>query len=178
LKVMHSPDPADAARFANEARLLLELDYAGIVRGIAHGTTDDGRPYLAMQWLEGETLATYLERQRLTVDEAMRFTRQVAEALAVLHRRGIVHRDVKPSNLFLVDGKLERVTLLDLGIARAAEATGGFTAPGAIVGTPAYMAPEQARAERSIDARADVFALGCILFKCLTGRTPFVGEDL
>ncbi|WP_434047917.1 MULTISPECIES: serine/threonine-protein kinase [Sorangium] len=87
------------------------------------------------------------------------------------------HRDLKPSNLMLVGGAIERATLLDFGIARDLRLARSLTAPGAIVGTPGYMAPEQARGESPVDARADVFALGCLLFECLAGRPPFLGEN-
>ena len=96
---------------------------------------------------------------------------------AAAHARGIVHRDIKPSNLFLVDGDVDRVKVLDFGIAHMQEAGAGMTRTGAAIGTPRYMAPEQARGRRDFDARADVFSLGCVLFECLTGHPPFEGDS-
>src|SRR5262249_44843238 len=103
---------------------------------------------------------------------------RVADALAAAHARGVVHRDIKPSNLFLPDGDIARVKVLDFGVARM---SGGARAEASLtagrVGTPRYMAPEQARGEKEIDARADVFSLGCVLYACLAGRAAFLGDD-
>jgi len=164
-------------RFARESRLLAELEDPGIVRYVAHGTTDGGQHYLVTEWLEGQSLAHRLEASSLALEDALGLGRRVAEILGRLHARGIVHRDIKPSNLFLRGGAIERVTLIDFGIARYSAGAGDLTRTGTAVGTPGYMAPEQARGERDIDARADVFALGCVLFRCMTGRTPFRGND-
>jgi tetratricopeptide (TPR) repeat protein len=174
LKVMHvrggSPE-----RFLREGRVLADLNVPGVVRYVAHGLSSDNRPYLAMEWLDGEELAHRLARGGLTVRESVLVVRATAEALAPAHARGVIHRDLKPSNVFLVGGELARPKILDFGLARYAQGTGG-TLSGVLVGTPAYMAPEQARGERDLDARVDVFALGCVFFECLTGRAPFVGE--
>src|SRR5262249_53035648 len=99
-----------------------------------------------------------------------------AGALSALHGRGILHRDIKPSNVLLVGGAPEAATLLDLGIARYADATRRMTQTGSVIGTPGYMSPEQARADHDLDPRADVFSLGCVLFECLAGRAAFAGE--
>ena len=128
-----------------------------------------------MEWLEGEDLATRLEAAGLSVEESVRVAIQLASALAVAHAQGIVHRDVKPSNVFLSDWRLDRIKLLDYGVARRAGAS-TFTELGTVVGTPAYISPEQARGERDIDARADVYGLGAVLFRCVAGRPPFEGE--
>ena len=108
----------------------------------------------------------------------MRLAHHVADALAALHRRGIIHRDIKPSNIFLVNGDVDRIKLLDLGIARIASTAATLTRAGALVGTPGYMAPEQARGQADVSPRADVFALGGVLFECLTGRPVFQGENV
>src|SRR6185437_3550389 len=121
-------------------------------------------PYLAMEWLDGEELVTRLGRGRLTVEEASTLARQVAGALAELHARGVLHRDIKPSNLFLCGGLVEGVKLLDFGIARSPDASRRITRTGTTIGTPGYMAPEQARCERDADGQADLFSLGCVLF--------------
>ena len=174
LKVILNPDEEQIARFQREARVLAGLQHPAITRHVDHGATTEGRHYLAMEWLEGEDLAARLSRGALGIDESQALAERVAEALAVVHARGVIHRDLKPANLFLPAGDLGRIKLLDFGIARLTDATRGLTATGAAIGSPAYMAPEQARGEPGIDARADVYALGCVLFECLTGRPPFI----
>jgi hypothetical protein len=174
----HGDAPEVAERFAREARVLSELRHPGIVAYLAHGETETGAPYLAMEWLDGEDLAKRLARGPLPIAEALVLLRRAAEALAVAHARGLVHRDLKPSNLFLRDGQIERLALLDFGVARRNAASQAVTATGAVVGTPAYMAPEQARGERPLLPAADVFSLGCVLFECITGKPPFQAEQL
>ncbi|WP_437486660.1 protein kinase [Sorangium sp. So ce1014] len=176
LKVLRSADPQLVARFQREARLLAELRHPAIARHVGHGVSDQGQHYLAMEWLDGEDLAARLARGPLGVEEGLALVRRVAEALSLVHARGVIHRDLKPANLFLEGGRLDQVKILDFGIARDPAATGGLTEPGVPLGTPAYMAPEQVRGELDIDARADVYALGCILFECLTGQPPFWAE--
>ncbi|WP_437874503.1 serine/threonine-protein kinase [Sorangium sp. So ce513] len=176
LKLLRCSDAQLVARFQREARLLAELRHPAIPRHVAHGVSDQGQHYLAMEWLEGEDLAARLARGPLGVDEGLALVHRVADALSLVHARGVTHRDLKPANLFLPDGRLDQVKILDFGIARDAAATGGLTEPGVALGTPAYMAPEQVRGELDIDARADVYALGCLLFECLTGQRPFWAE--
>ena len=176
IKVLHAHAAHDVDRFAREAEVLAGLRHPNIVRYVAHGATADGDRYLAMEWLDGESLADRLKHQPLTVAEAVALGGAVAEALALAHRAGVVHRDLKPSNLFLVGGSVARVKVIDFGIASVRDTRRQLTVTGATLGTPGYMAPEQARGD-PVDARADVFALGCVLFKCLTGRSPFVGDD-
>ncbi|WP_434041106.1 MULTISPECIES: protein kinase domain-containing protein [Sorangium] len=176
LKLLRSSDAQLVARFQREARLLAELRHPAIARHVAHGVSEQGQHYLAMEWLEGEDLAARLARGPLDVDEGLALVHRVAEALAVVHARGVIHRDLKPANLFLQGGRLDQVKILDFGIARDTAATGGLTEPGEALGTPAYMAPEQVRGELDIDARADVYALGCLLFECLTGQPAFWAE--
>lgn len=178
VKVLRTDGQEAVGRFAREAEILGELSHPGVVRYVAHGVTPDGDLFLAMEWLEGESLGERLAREGLTVREAVALVAAVAEAAGAAHARGLVHRDIKPSNIFLVDGAIERVKLIDFGIARAAGAAAQITRTGAMIGTPGYMAPEQVRASSAVDARADVFSLGCVLFKCLTGRAPFAGDDL
>ncbi len=178
LKVLARVSAIDTERFGREVQALADIDHPSVVRYVAHGTTPTGQLYLAMQWLEGEDLAARMTRSGLTIAESVRLTHHVADALAALHRRGIIHRDVKPSNVFLVDGDVERIKLLDLGVARIASTAATLTRAGSLVGTPGYMAPEQARGQTDISARADVFALGCVLFECLTGKPAFQGENV
>jgi predicted ATPase len=177
LKLLHGSGPSsDEERFTREARVLSGLSHPGIVRYIAHGFTRAGEPYLAMEWLEGETLSERQSRDRLTIDESIVLARRVAEALGDAHAHGVVHRDIKPQNLFLPGGEIDRVKLVDFGIARRRFETRPVTRTNAFVGTPAYAAPEQARGASEVNAQADVFSLGCVLFECLTGRPPFEGD--
>jgi serine/threonine protein kinase/tetratricopeptide (TPR) repeat protein len=166
-------------RFAREARLLAELSHPSIVRYVAHGLTPVGTHYLAMEWLEGEDLSGRLARTgHLSIHETVTLARHVAEALSAAHARGILHRDLKPQNLLLASGDMTRVKLVDFGIARFLARTHPLTRSQVFVGTPSYAAPEQVRDTREVDTRADVFSLGCVLFECLTGRPPFVGEHV
>jgi hypothetical protein len=167
---------SDRARFAQEAQVLAELQHPAIVRYVAHGPLADDQIFLAMEWLEGEDLAHRLARAPLAIADALVVVRRAAEGLAAAHRRGVVHRDVKPSNLFLTENDPARTKLLDFGVARPMLGPRVMTQTGAIVGTVGYMAPEQARGERDIDPRADVFALGCVLFQCLTGQPAFAAQ--
>jgi tetratricopeptide (TPR) repeat protein len=168
------------ARALREAELLSELSHPHVVRYLGHGEARSGQPYLVMEWLAGEDLAQRLARAPLSVAESVALARAVASALAAAHARGVVHRDLKPSNLILPDGEPARVKLIDFGIARPRiERQQPITRTGVILGTPGYMAPEQAAVgARRLDARADVFALGCVLYECLTGRPTFAGDDL
>ncbi|AGP35131.1 serine/threonine-protein kinase [Sorangium cellulosum] len=175
VKLLSGGDPAGAARFAREAQILASLSHPRVVRYVAHGASADGAPYLVMEWLEGEDLAARLARGPLGADESVALALNVAGVLACAHAQGVIHRDLKPSNLFLPGGRLEEVKVLDFGIAQAAHAT-RMTRSGTLLGTPGYMAPEQARGEASIDARADVFSLGCVLFECVTGVPAFGGQ--
>ncbi|MDI1481339.1 serine/threonine-protein kinase [Polyangium sp. y55x31] len=177
VKVLHDREPRDVARFDMEARVLAGLDHPGIVRYVAHGVTSAGEPFLAMEWLDGEDLGARLSRGRLTVRESLAVIGAAASALATAHARGVVHRDIKPSNVFLVNGALDRVKLLDFGLARLPFSP-RLTRTGVVLGTPSYMAPEQARGAPMLDARVDVFALGAVLFECLTGRPAFQGEHV
>ncbi len=178
LKVLSGPTDVDMPRFEREARVLARLSHPNIVRYVDHGYIDEGC-YLAMEWLSGETLADRLARERIAVADAVASVRTAAAALGAAHAAGIVHRDVKPANLFLVGGMFDQVKVIDFGIARQLDARSlALTATGTIVGTPYYMAPEQARADAMVDARADVYSLGAVLYEALTGRRPFVNETL
>ncbi len=180
LKILRPGAERETERFAREIKILADLDAPGIVRYVAHGFVGE-RPYLAMEWLEGESLAARLNRAPLTAGEAVELGIQVAKALAVAHQKGVIHRDLKPNNLQLVDRDVAKVKVLDFGVAQfdGLGSTGdGLTRTGAIVGTVGYMSPEQARGDKGIDGRADLFSLGCVLFKCLSGRAVFHGDDV
>ncbi len=171
-------DAGEEARFRREGRVLAGLVHPGIVRLVAFGQLDEGMPYVAMEWLEGEDIAQRQRRAPLPLGACLDVAAQVADALGAAHSAGIVHRDVKPSNVILVGSGPERsgpilAKLVDFGVASAEDAK--LTRTGAIIGTPAYMAPEQARGDEGVDARADLYALGATLFEMITGRPPHVG---
>ncbi len=169
---------AERERFVREAELLANLSHPNIVKYVAHGEMADGQSFLAMEWLDGESLSERLKQGSMSVDDALRLCARIAAALGHAHALGIVHRDVKPSNLMLAKGSsLDEVRVVDFGIARQSVRR-DLTRTGMLVGTPGYMAPEQARGARDVDARADVFALGCVLYKALTTRAPFAGGSV
>jgi eukaryotic-like serine/threonine-protein kinase len=177
LKLLAADDPGHAARFAEEARILADLDHPGVVRWIAHGEDAGGQRWLALEWLEGEDLAARLLRGPLSVEDTLAVGLAAAEALSVAHAHGVIHRDIKPSNLFLVGGDPRRVKLLDFGVARRNSVTRAVTRSGVVVGTPGYIAPEQIHGDPT-DARADVFALGAVLYECFAGRPAFADGSM
>jgi serine/threonine protein kinase len=176
-------------RFLREARMAAAIEHDHIVP-LYHVGEDRGVPYLAFPLLKGETLDNRLQRtERLPMPEVLRIGREIAAGLAAAHARGLIHRDIKPANVWL-EATGGRVKILDFGLARAvAEAQespqateassggAGLTLTGAVLGTPAYMAPEQARGG-SVDARADLFSLGAVLYRMVTGQVPFPGSDV
>ena len=176
LKILHSHSTIEQARFDQEARVLSELSHPGIVRYFDHGVTPNGSPYIAMEWLEGETLEDRLGRGNLGPAAAAHVARLVLEAVSAAHSCNIVHRDIKPGNIFLVGWKLSEIRVLDFGIARRVFDAKRLTRKGSTVGTPLYTSPEQARGRADVDGRADIFSLGCVLFELLTGEPPFTGD--
>jgi serine/threonine protein kinase len=189
LAATRTKDPVLLARFQREARLVLQLRHPNVVRAFQVGTAG-GVVYIVMEYLEGETLDEVLTRRgKLPPAEAVRVVYQALLGLEELHQKGVVHRDLKPANLMLVapggraataDSTLSAtVKILDIGLARelagpaAADGAVPITGEGVLLGTPEYLAPEQARDARSADIRADVYSLGCVLYRCLTGQTPF-----
>lgn len=165
------------ARFVREALALESVSHPNVVRYVTHGSLPDARVYLAMEWVEGESLGSRLRRGPLAVDLVLALGAELAHALAAVHARGLVHRDLKPGNVVLRDGDPRRPVLLDFGLAKSVVGD-EITSVGLSVGTPGYMAPEQARGSAKIDARADTFALGCVLFRCATGKRPFDGPTV
>jgi serine/threonine-protein kinase len=170
-------------RFVNEARAAARLDSKHVVKVYDQSVGDDGRPYIVMEFLSGESLDSRLERERrLSLADTTRFVLHVSRALARAHDHGIVHRDLKPENVFLVrdeDDRTDIAKVLDFGIAKfiAVSPEGSSsTRTGAVLGTPQYMSPEQARGLRSIDRRTDLWSLGVIAYRCLVGSLPFRGE--
>ena len=163
-------------RFLREARSAAAIEHDHIVIIYQVGE-DRGVPFLAMQFLQGESLEDRLAREgKLPVAEVLRIGREIAEGLAAAHARGLIHRDVKPGNIWLEGAVEARVKLLDFGLARAVAENTQMTQQGAIVGTPAYMAPEQASGA-AVDARCDLFSLGCVLYQMSTGQLPFQGTN-
>ena len=177
IKVLHSRGTIELARFEQEARVLAELQHPGIVRYFEHGITPAGSPFIVMEWLEGETLEDRMDRGRLGPAGAACVAQFVLVALAAAHGRDIIHRDIKPGNIFLVGGQLSNVRVLDFGIARRKLDIKRLTRDGSTVGTPLYTSPEQARGRADVDGRADIFSLGCVLFEALTGQPPFTGDS-
>jgi formylglycine-generating enzyme required for sulfatase activity/predicted Ser/Thr protein kinase len=178
-------DAATLRRFVNEARAASLVEHPGMVKVFDFGETEDGAPFILMEYLAGEPLRARMERARsegraLSVVEALRVARQAAAALSAVHAMGIVHRDLKPENLMVVaDDEAaggERVKVLDFGIARISDDGATLTAPGVVVGSAAYMAPEQCVGDDEIDGRADVYALGVVLYEMLSGAPPFRGD--
>ena len=176
-------------RFFNEARATTLIRHPGLVDVIDFGYAPDGAAFLIMEFLEGESLASRLKRGPMATREICALGRQVAAAVGAAHEKGIVHRDLKPDNIFLVpDRELAggvRVKVLDFGIAKLtiAESPGpntpggsSKTRTGVVMGTPLYMSPEQGGGASSVDARADIYSLGCILYEMACGRVPFVKE--
>jgi tRNA A-37 threonylcarbamoyl transferase component Bud32 len=164
-------------RFEREARAASALGHPGIVAVHDFDHTRDGLAFLVMDKLEGETLEARLEKRgTLSWDETRKIACEIAEALAAAHTAGLLHRDVKPANVFLAkSGSAERAVLLDFGLAKPVEdaKTSRLTATGAAIGTPLYMSPEQARGE-SVDVRSDVYGLGAVVYEMVTGAPPFL----
>jgi eukaryotic-like serine/threonine-protein kinase len=177
----YSHDQEIVTRFFNEARAATAVRHPGIVEIYDFGWHTDGSAYIAMERLDGQSLSARSAHRPMPWSAALTIVRQIAGVLAAAHAKGIVHRDLKPDNVFLVpDPEVpggERIKLLDFGIAKLAgdKPTQHKTRTGAVIGTPTYMAPEQCRGV-SVDHRADLYSLGCILFELCTGRAPFVGE--
>jgi serine/threonine protein kinase len=173
-------NPEALARFLREAQSAASLRSPHVVQILDHGA-DHGVPYIAMELLDGESLASRLERLRaLPPTDTAAILSQVARAMSKAHESGIVHRDLKPDNIFLVKNDDEEVAkVLDFGIAKAAGQQLGpssSTRTGALLGTPYYMSPEQAEGNRLVDFRTDIWALGVIAFECILGRRPFESE--
>ena len=176
-------NPLPLARFLREAQAAARIKSEHVARVLDFGALEDGTPFLVMEYLEGRDLARELsERGPLSIERAVDTLLQACEALAEAHALGIVHRDLKPANLFLaINGAgRARVKLLDFGISKVTEAVTGpnVTTTHALLGSPAYMSPEQLRRPREVDARSDIWSLGAVLFELVTGETPFHGETL
>jgi serine/threonine protein kinase/Tol biopolymer transport system component len=180
-------DPERMARFEREAKLLASLNHSNIA-GIYGLEQADGNRFLVLEYVEGETLQARLSKGALPLEDALELCRQIAEGLEAAHEKGVIHRDLKPANVMITAE--EKVKILDFGLAKAFSdetqsidssqsptLTEAMTRPGVILGTAAYMSPEQAKGKR-VDKRADIWAFGCILYECLTGKKAFAGETV
>jgi len=173
LPLRFTNDPVAKERFLREARTASALDHQNLCAIYDVGESEDGRLFLAMPCYQGETLRSRLARGPLPVDEALGIAKQVARGLAKAHRQGIVHRDIKPENLMITTDGV--VKILDFGIAKLSGAS-DLTGTEHRIGTPSYMAPEQSR-KSTVDSRADLWALGVVLYEMITGRRPFAGAN-
>src|SRR5881296_1462485 len=178
LKVLHSELAATVGpeRFQREIKLAAGLQHPHILTVLDSGEAA-GQLWYTMPFVEGESLRERLTRERqLTLDDALQITREVADALGYAHSQGIIHRDIKPENILLSRG---HALVADFGVARAVQSVAGerLTETGMAVGTPAYMSPEQATAERELDARSDLYSLGCVLYEMLAGEPPYTGPS-
>ncbi len=183
LKVLHRSVHASQdhrKRFEREAVAIGALSHPGIVDALDFGELEDGRSYLVMEYVSGQTLEQLLvRRERLDWRDAVRIAAQVADALEYAHQQGVIHRDLKPDNVIVEGGDLDkgRVCILDLGLARVEGACGmSLSERGFAMGTVSYSAPEQLRGE-PVDRRADVFGLGAVLYRLVTGSTPYPGAE-
>jgi serine/threonine protein kinase len=175
------------ARFEREAKLLASLNHTNIA-GIYGLEQDEGNRFLVLEYVEGETLQARLKKGALPLEDALALCRQIAEGLEAAHEKGVIHRDLKPANVMITAE--EKVKILDFGLAKALAdetqtgdpsdsptITAAMTQPGVVLGTAAYMSPEQAKG-KSVDKRADIWAFGCIFYECLTGERAFEGETV
>jgi serine/threonine protein kinase len=183
LKLLHAScsDQEGVERMAREARAAARLGHPAIVRVIDFGETEGGEPFMAMELLEGEALSEVLERQgRLPATEAVGLLLPIIDGLATAHQNGIVHRDVKPENIFIARDEQGRIQpkLVDFGIAKLdREVDHRLTQTGALLGTPQYLSPEQAYGRTEIDSRSDIWSIGVVLYELISGQQPFAGKN-
>jgi serine/threonine-protein kinase len=187
LKFLKGASPEHTKRFLREARIAGMLGHPNIVEvhDVLELPDDDGTPTMVMELLAGEALEARLRRGPLSLDELIPLMLPVVSAVGSAHARGVVHRDLKPDNIFLSTNAMgaTQVKVLDFGIAKLtategdAASTSGLTQTGAVMGTPYYMAPEQVFGEKSVDQRVDVWAIGVILYECLSGHRPIEGDN-
>ena len=180
LQPEYARDTDICARFQREAEVASSVAHRNVIEVYDVSKTPDGVPYIVCEFLSGEELGARLEHQGADVGYCVHVTRQVCRALAAAHAKGVVHRDMKPENVFLVERDGEAVVkVIDFGISKANQNPGdaNLTRTGMVMGTPSYMAPEQARGDKAVDVRADVYAVGALLYHALTGKKPFDSDD-
>jgi len=178
----HATKADSIARFQQEARVVASIGHSHICEILDFGSLEDGRPFLVMERLEGQTLGALLEeRGRLRYEDVVPLVQQVLFALSAAHAKGVIHRDMKPDNIFITrkPGAKPVAKVLDFGISKAMaeDREVELTRTGMVMGTPYYMAPEQARGDRRLDPRVDVWAVGVILYESISGRRPFVAKN-
>ncbi|WP_306817898.1 serine/threonine-protein kinase [Archangium lipolyticum] len=187
VKVLHAQEetsPEVFARFRREAEITSRLGHPNIVAVLDFHSLEDGTPYLVMEHLRGESLSKRLRQGAIPLQETLLIARQIGSALHTAHQAGVVHRDLKPGNVYLVPTESggvvgQQVKLLDFGISKLVSAQTVHTQEDVLLGTPRYMSPEQAMGKnREVDARSDLFALGCIVYEMLAGRPPFNGDSV
>ena len=188
IKVLHGAEslsPEVAVRFRREAEIASRLGHPNIVEVLDFDTLEDGTPFMVMEYLRGESLSRRLRRQKqLPLGDVFSIARQMGAALQAAHRAGVVHRDLKPGNVVLVPTEAggvvgERVKLLDFGISKLIDSRTVQTLDSVLMGTPQYMAPEQAMGHNSdVDARTDLFAFGCMVYEMIAGRPPYSGDNV
>ncbi len=186
IKMLHNvlkQDITALERFKLEAQAASSLNHQNVITVYDFGVTADGEPFFVMDYLEGESLKDLLERKgRLPYDRALALFKQICDGLEAAHKRGIIHRDLKPANVVITkqDDGSELLRLVDFGIAKmmpqAGKADQHLTKTGEVFGSPIYMSPEQCLG-KEIDARSDIYALGCLMYETLTGRVPFIGDS-
>ena len=168
----------DRTRFKREIRILADLRHPGVVHYVDHGISDEQQLFLVMEWLEGTDLATRLASGQIGLRDGVEIVRRAAQAMAAVHARGIVHRDLKPSNIFIIrKGRSHAIKLIDFGMVKIPDPDDYYTQRGTFLGTPWFIAPEQAKGHE-VDARADVYSLGAVLFRLVTGRNALESRHL
>jgi eukaryotic-like serine/threonine-protein kinase len=177
LKVLREGEGDWRDRFEREAQALEQLSHPAIVRFVASGRTDADLPYVVTQWVEGVTLRKKLRAGPMSVRDSLALVAWISAGLGQAHERGLIHRDVKPANIIVTGDDATAARLIDFGLIRK-QAAPTRTLSGMMLGTAGYMSPEQIRNASTVDARSDVFSLGCVLFQCLTGVPPFESDDI
>lgn len=182
LNQVEAPDSVQAERFHREAKLLVQMDHPNLLKIYFSGLTDHNHPFHAMELLKGQTLAELTQtNQSLKSQEFFEVFTQLADGLSYMHAKNIVHRDIKPSNIIITRNENEKCVckLIDFGLARFDNSESGaktFTVLGSLVGTPAFMSPEQCKGEKA-QAKSDIYSLACVMYQCLTGKAPFAAES-